>query len=272
LCSISGVITTNNNVNAKELVIQLCKLQVHRGNQGVGISWYSINNYHKPKVFKKPINPLQFNTPNITTKMCIGHTRQPTSGSVSYHNTHPHVDCSGTIALVHNGVLGNGWELTYASLLPYHQKLLGTSDSSILPHMLETYLVHYRIDMLKALELLSKGLGYYRNVIVLLYNGKVYLCGNGDLTIVRHNNSIIFASDREALKKLLGDLVFTVIKPNGVISIDNRLNITGDYSVSYHKFKRETYHEHERINVLGGWEYDFRTKKWLWEGKSLDEI
>jgi len=272
MCSISGVITTNNSLNAKDLVVELCKLQVQRGNQGCGITWYSLNNYIKPKIFKQPVDPLQFSTPKIITKMCIGHTRQPTSGSVNYNNTHPHKDCSESISLVHNGVLGSSWELAYTSLLPYHPKLKGTSDSCILPHLLETYIHYYKCDMHTALELLSNGLGYYHNVIALLYNGEVYLCGNGDLTIVRFDDKIVFASDQLAIKELLGDRVFTVVKPKNVISIDNRLNIKGDYSVSCYKFKRQTFYEGERINVLGGWEYDFRTKKWLWGGKSLDEI
>lgn len=87
-------------------------------------------------------------------RMGIAHTRWATHGEPTDSNAHPHSDCSGKFAVVHNGIIENYRELRQWLLSKGH-RLLSETDTEVLPHLIEHY---YRGDLLTAVRSAIKDL------------------------------------------------------------------------------------------------------------------
>ncbi|MCL4434738.1 MAG: glutamine--fructose-6-phosphate transaminase (isomerizing) [Actinobacteria bacterium] len=66
----------------------------------------------------------------------IGHTRWATHGRPSEQNAHPHLDCTGNIAVVHNGIVENWRELAEELSRSGHE-LASETDSELIAHLIE---------------------------------------------------------------------------------------------------------------------------------------
>jgi len=90
----------------------------------------------------------------MTGSLGIGHTRWATHGAPSDANAHPHTDCTGRIAVVHNGIIEN-----YASLRKALEKkghrFQSETDTEVIAHLVEE---EYDGDLLAAVEEAVKSL------------------------------------------------------------------------------------------------------------------
>ncbi|MFN2594529.1 MAG: glutamine--fructose-6-phosphate transaminase (isomerizing) [Actinomycetota bacterium] len=67
----------------------------------------------------------------------IGHTRWATHGAPSDDNAHPHRDCSGRIAVVHNGIIENH-DVLRARLRSEGHEFVSETDTEVAAHLLES--------------------------------------------------------------------------------------------------------------------------------------
>jgi glucosamine--fructose-6-phosphate aminotransferase (isomerizing) len=100
----------------------------------------------------------------------IGHTRWATHGEPSKINAHPHSDCKGRIAVVHNGTINNFLKLRQKLAAEGHN-LASETDTEVIPHLIEKY---YDGDFEKAVLLAVRELeGAYTMIAMMAGESKI---------------------------------------------------------------------------------------------------
>ncbi len=94
------------------------------------------------------VKDLSKAAPDFDGTIGIGHTRWATHGEPSKINAHPHCDCTGRIAVVHNGTITNFLKLREQLAAEGHI-LASQTDTEVLPHLIEKY---YDGDFARAVE------------------------------------------------------------------------------------------------------------------------
>jgi len=93
----------------------------------------------------------------------IGHTRWATHGKPSDQNAHPHTDCEGKLAVVHNGVIEN-YLILRQRLEAAGHRFRSETDSEVIPHLVEEY---YAGDLVAAVRRAVADLEGYYAIVVL---------------------------------------------------------------------------------------------------------
>ncbi|MDA8162134.1 MAG: glutamine--fructose-6-phosphate transaminase (isomerizing) [Desulfobacteraceae bacterium] len=97
----------------------------------------------------------------------LGHTRWATHGEPNEANAHPHTDCTGSLVVVHNGIIENHYSLRQALRDEGHVFKSGT-DTEVLAHLIEK---HLKADLALAVrEAIREAKGSY--ALAVLWKGR----------------------------------------------------------------------------------------------------
>ncbi len=147
----------------------------------------------------------------------LSHTRWATHGIPNQLNAHPHTDCTGKIAVVHNGIIENYEDLKDALIKEGH-KFLSETDTEVIAHLIEKF---YKDDLEAAVRAALREVkgSYALGVISTLCPGKLIGARYGSPLVVGVAKDAKFiASDITAVLKHTKDIIF--LEDNELVILD----------------------------------------------------
>lgn len=133
MCGIMGYIGRGNAVPV--ILDGLNKLE-YRGYDSAGIAIYQDGEIAVQKKKGRLAGLIQSLGGLPVSSLGIGHTRWATHGVPSDENAHPHTDCTGNIALVHNGIIEN-YAVLKDELISEGHKFISETDTEVIIHLIE---------------------------------------------------------------------------------------------------------------------------------------
>jgi glucosamine--fructose-6-phosphate aminotransferase (isomerizing) len=231
MCGIVGYVGPRS---VQDVVIGGLRKLEYRGYDSAGIASLEAGKVTVVKAVGRLVNlEDKLAAEGIQGHLGIGHTRWATHGRPSDENAHPHQDCSGRFAIVHNGIVENYLPLREELIEKGHQ-FESETDTEVVAHLIEELYngnffetmveVGKRIRGAYALVVMTKddpntiiamrkasplivGLGEGENFIasdipaILEYTRKVYVLSDGEMAVVRTTGVECFTLDGEPVTK-----------------------------------------------------------------------
>jgi glucosamine--fructose-6-phosphate aminotransferase (isomerizing) len=187
MCGIIGCALKNGS--AAPILHKGLKRLEYRGYDSAGVATIHGGRIHVKKDSGKIDEiHIRLNLNDLPGSIGIAHTRWATHGAPSQVNAHPHIDCNGLVAVVHNGVIENFLELK-EELIDRRHVFRSRTDTEVIAHLIE--------------EGLEAGKGLLESAIAAVKRLK----GSYALAIIspREPDKIVFARNESPLIIGLGD-------------------------------------------------------------------
>ena len=153
----------------------------------------------------------------------IGHTRWATHGAANQSNSHPHLDCTGKLVVVHNGIVENFLALR-DELQAQGHVFRSDTDTEVVVHLVEQYMLDGQPFEVAARLTLNRLQG--AQAVVLLNHDQpdrliVSRIGNaGGVTIGIGQGEMFLASDMPAILDYTRDMVFIESRQMAIVLRD----------------------------------------------------
>jgi glutamine---fructose-6-phosphate transaminase (isomerizing) len=217
MCGIFGYIGKKDD--AANIVLKGLKTLEYRGYDSWGIAVDKGESIEIEKHIGK-IGGAETILPKST--LSIGHTRWATHGGVTDANAHPHLDCTGHTALIHNGIIENFSEIK-AELLEKGHKFNSETDTEVAVHLIEENLktmnfrdaareAFNRLDGMNAIVVINA----VTREIIALKNGSPLVVGIGE-------GEYFLASDATGILSYTKDVIF--IEDNQMVVLNENVEL-----------------------------------------------
>jgi glucosamine--fructose-6-phosphate aminotransferase (isomerizing) len=225
MCGIVGYVGSQQAV---PLLVEGLKRLEYRGYDSAGLAMITPGGILCEKVVGK-VAALEeaLKKGDFGGTLGIAHTRWATHGEPNLDNAHPHLDCQGRLAVVHNGIVENYSALRELLTRQGHTFTTQT-DTEVLAHLVES---NYQGDLMEAVRRAlvqvegTYGIGVvhrdHPDEIVAARNGSPLVIGKGDgehfvasdvAAIRRHTDRVVYLEDGEVALVTAGDIQVQTIE------------------------------------------------------------
>ena len=231
MCGIFGYVGKKNN--ASQITFEGLKLLEYRGYDSWGIaakvesSKFKVQSSSSKFIVEKHIGKIgdvNFNSQlsTLNSQLSIGHTRWATHGGVTVENAHPHLDCTKSIAVVHNGIIENFQELKEELSQKGHKFLSGT-DTEVVPHLIEGFQKKEGFAS-SVKDAFNKLKGLNAIVVANAKSSEIIAAKNGSPLVVGiDKNAFIIASDLIGISDYTNRVIF--LKDNQMVILGKKIKL-----------------------------------------------
>ncbi len=161
---------------------------------------------------------------DIAGPLGIGHTRWSTHGPPTDENAHPHLDCAGEVAVVHNGIIENYRSLRDELVAAGHT-FTSDTDTEVIPHLIEDERDSATDPETAFRSAIERIEGSY--AIVAVFAGTELLLGarnDSPLVIGLDEEAIFLASDVPAFRDFTDRVIY--LEDGEIARVDGGLEVT----------------------------------------------
>lgn len=249
-----GIVGYSGKKQAQDFLLEGLKRLEYRGYDSAGIAvirQFTKNKgkIHTIKAVGKVVELEKKVDRGVSGMIGIAHTRWATHGKPSEKNAHPHRDCSGGVAVVHNGIIENYQELKEVLKKKKHH-FRSETDTEVIAHLLEEALqtLPFEEAFIKTLKQLK---GAYGIVAIAAQYPDMMLAArmSSPLVLGIGNEEIHLASDAAAM---VGNVKRVVYLDDGEVAIIRGSEYRVTTLASRKREKEEVALEWEKATVEQG--------------------
>ncbi len=211
MCGIVGYI---GDKDACEVLVEGLKRLEYRGYDSAGVALLVNSHIDVMKTPGKVTRLQEMVSGAQPAKIGIGHTRWATHGEPNSVNAHPHTDCEGRIAIIHNGIIENHAALK-TKLSSMGHTFRSQTDTEVLAHLIEEFYnrtQNLEVAVRLALKDVDGTFGLVvmsasePDMLVAARRGSPLVIGLGDSenliasdasALIRHTRNVIYLHDNE---------------------------------------------------------------------------